>query len=73
MTSSTILTPESPGFWDILHNAKMASPFVGHHQYMVVDHNSGLLRPATQKEVIDYTYGGEYDEVLGDDALEGEV
>jgi hypothetical protein len=40
---------------------------------MVVDHNSGLLRPATQEEVIDYTYGGEYDEVLGDDAIEDEA
>lgn len=33
----------------------------------VVDHATGLMRPATRAEMIDYALGGEYDERL--DAL----
>lgn len=33
----------------------------------VVDANSGLLRPVGQKDLDDYIYGGEYDEVAEDE------
>lgn len=35
--------------------------------YMVKDSSSGLMRPATDSELNEYLYGGEYDEVMEDE------
>jgi len=46
----------------------------GNHVSFVADHESGLLRPVTPEDLIEYVEGGEYDERLknieDDDDLE---
>jgi hypothetical protein len=37
---------------------------IGQQCSFVADRDSGLLRPATDAELTDYLYGGEYDERL---------
>lgn len=60
-----ILTPGSPGFYDCLQNPIIAHQLNGgRDQYYVVDAESGLLRPATERELTEYLEGGEYDEVM---------
>ena len=61
-TEPLIAIPGDPCFDLIWQNPRVAQEFLGQQQYLVADHNSGLLRPATPDEAIEYAFGGEWDE-----------
>jgi len=52
----TLATARPPGWADHSHDGEGVA--------MVVDPDSGLMRPANAKEVDEYVWGGEYDERL---------
>lgn len=49
--------------WSFLHGQNPT-------QYYVTDAQTGMARPATAEEVNEYMLGGEYDEAMGEDALD---
>ena len=63
------MTPEDPGFYDILANPGMTFFRAMQREYggdccFVMRHDEGFaLTPIHWNEVDDYLYGGEYDEV----------
>lgn len=63
------MTPDDPGFYDILGNPGRAwfnrmMNFVGEHCCFVMRHDEGgVISPMPWDEVDEYLYGGEYDEV----------
>lgn len=66
-----IMTPDSPFFYEILQTApppnwrsEVGSDF---SQTFVCDHQTGILRPATDWELWEYAEGGEYDEIASRD------
>lgn len=67
-----IMLPSHPDFYHILHTAKPP----GWQNYnrvdgevaFVVDAETKILRPASRNEFFEYALGGEYDEVVGEDA-----
>lgn len=74
MLTSSLILPGDPEFsftlataipLDWRNSAKQQAAAVS----FVADCNSGLLRPATQSELTDYLYGGEYDERM--DLIDG--
>lgn len=68
-----IWTPDTPGFYDILHSNLPPRFGACSTTTFVVCADTGLLTPATDEELIEYINGGEYDEALslwGDDDVE---
>lgn len=59
-----IITPDDPIFAPTLHTAPppgWVNSRPDCEGYFVVSHETGLLRPANEKEVTEYLLGGEYD------------
>ena len=68
-TTSVLILPENPLFdWTLATAPPPGSQGVN---FLVADSESGILRPATNSELQDYLYGGEYDDrmrAIGDSA-----
>ncbi|NER84498.1 MAG: hypothetical protein F6K42_34245 [Leptolyngbya sp. SIO1D8] len=67
--ANLIMLPEHPLFEVILSSVKppgwrQASERLGDETNYVADPETGLLRTATPDELMDYVWGGEYDERL---------
>jgi hypothetical protein len=68
-----IMTPDHPDFGTILHSQlppgweKQFSGNVG--GTFIVRAETGLLEPASEAEIDEYLYGGEYEEVVNDDLV----
>lgn len=66
-----LILPGDPGFDFTLATAippgwLAVAEQIGQQCSFVADRDSGLLRPATDQELTEYLYGGEYDERLED-------
>jgi hypothetical protein len=67
---SQIILPDSPLFHATLYGS--LPPGSSPCGAFVISSESGLMRPATPRELEDYIEGGEYDEVMGDELDDSE-